>query len=193
MAWYKPEHKDIIKIVPIIKYDGSTTYSFNTNSVFYKNKYIFDDLNKDYLSRLWNIHKKNPISNDVHYVQRSYFSVYINGKISFMGAPTSLRRVIMESMLDIYPFDDKHVRIKKEAMNSSYFTFENSNIIEQEWDKPFNEIDWLKTNQPFYFEEYITNNNFFKNIDLLKEAFGVNAMCEIISDDRDNKINDIID
>lgn len=78
-------------------------------------------------------------------------------------------------------------------------SFDNCEIIQQDWDKPNIDIDnqeawfgWLRTKQPFYIEDYIEKHNVFNNIDILKNEGLGDYIYEIITENRENKINQVL-
>ena len=78
-------------------------------------------------------------------------------------------------------------------------SFDKSKIIQQDWDRPNIDIDnqkawfeWLRINQPFYIEDYVEKNNVYKNIDILKKEGLSDYIQEIITDNRDKKINQVL-
>jgi len=47
-------------------------------------------------------------------------------------------------------------------------------------------------NQPFYIEDYVEKNNVYKNIDILKKEGLSDYIYEIISENREKKINQVL-
>jgi hypothetical protein len=78
-------------------------------------------------------------------------------------------------------------------------SFDKSEIIQQDWDKPNIDIDnqeawfeWLRTKQPFYIEDFVEKNNVFNNIDILKKEGLSDYIYEIIAENREKKINQVL-
>ena len=78
-------------------------------------------------------------------------------------------------------------------------SFDNCEVIQQEWDKPNINIDsqrawldWLKQNQPFFIEDYVESRSVFNNIDTLKQEGLTDYIYQIVADSREKKINDVI-
>ncbi len=196
MKWYRPEENDVIKIIPIIKHDGSVVPFYDTVGVFIKNTYVFDDLNKRHLIRIWNKYKANG-KKDVQLMKRAYFQVLVNDDVKFMPSPNSLTDVILSSGVDFRRIDDISFHIRKDMRSAGHMklpSYENTKVVKAKWDEVGTDMyEWIKSKQPFYIEEHFAKNNIFKHMDLIKEAFGEELIREVIADDRDRKINDIID
>jgi hypothetical protein len=194
--WYKPEDGDIIKVIPIIKHDGTLVPFYDIIGLYLKNVFIFDDLNKKYIYKIWDKYSKlSNRSKDVQMIRRAYFLVIINGTVKFMPSSASLSKIIISSLNLDNKVDNKFIKIVKEMRRSGSMTlptFENSEVIDIKWEKPDDIYEWVKAHQPFYLEEHISKNNIFKHMDLVKEAFGADLIADVISDDRDRKISDIV-
>jgi hypothetical protein len=78
-------------------------------------------------------------------------------------------------------------------------SFDNCEVIQQDWDIPNIDIDnqkawfeWLRTKQPFYIEDFVEKNNVFNNIDILKKEGLSDYIYEIIAENREKKINQVL-
>jgi hypothetical protein len=77
--------------------------------------------------------------------------------------------------------------------------YDKSCIVIKEWDKPKIDVDsgiewynWLKNNQPFYMEDYFEKYSISNNIGIIKDSGLTEIIAEIITDNRENKLNKIL-
>jgi hypothetical protein len=113
----------------------------------------------------------------------------------------------MDKLMVDYKFDPRNnlqLKVKIEMIYNSQLyrhlsSFDKSEIIEKDWIKPNIDIDsqtdwfkWLKNNQPFYIEDRIEKNNVFNSIEILKKEGLNDYIAEIISEDRDKKLEKIL-
>ena len=197
---YKLEDGDIVKILPILKKDGSFIpileiigYNIGNKMVYDNSNYLKRALQKKYLDE--NLTNYNPNS-----VKRYFLCIYHNNEIKY----TSVGKKIMEKLMKDYKFDPRNnlqLSVKIEMINNTrpLPSFDKSEIIEKGWIKPNINIDsqtdwfdWLKNNQPFYIEDRIEKNNVFNNIEVLKKEGLSDYITEIISEDRDKKLEKIL-
>lgn len=54
-------------------------------------------------------------------------------------------------------------------------------------------LEYIRNNQPGYLEDFLERNSLMNNIPSVKKAFGNDLLSEIIQEDRDKKINQIIE
>jgi hypothetical protein len=76
--------------------------------------------------------------------------------------------------------------------------YDKSCIVIKEWDKKI-DVDsgiewynWLKNNQPFYMEDYFEKYSISNNIGIIKDSGLTEIIAEIITDNRENKLNKIL-
>ncbi len=208
---YKLQDGDIVKILPILKKDGSFIPILEVICYSIGNKMIYD--NSNYLKRA--LQKKyfdeNLTNNHPNAIKRYFLCIYHNNEIKY----TSVGKKIMEKLMKDYKFDPRNnlqLSVKIEMINNTQIgplpSFDKSEIIEKDWIKPNIDIDsqtdwfdyqyqtdwfdWLKNNQPFYIEDRIEKNNVFNNIEALKKEGLNDYIAEIISEDRDKKLEKIL-
>ena len=135
-------------------------------------------------------------------IRKYFLCIYHNNEIKY----TSVGKKIMEKLMMDYKFDPRNnlqLSVKIEMINNTQIgflpSFYKSEIIEKDWIKPNIDIDsqtdwfdWLKNNQPFYIEDRIEKNNVFNNIEVLKKEGLNDYIAEIISEDRDKKLEKIL-
>ena len=93
IEFYKPENGDIVKILPILKKDGTFCPLIKTGFVYLDRRFIYDQSN--YLKRIWYnekfVNKSNKTSN---IGERFWFFVLINGEFKFMQTGKKLTDII---------------------------------------------------------------------------------------------------
>jgi hypothetical protein len=200
---YKLKDGDIIKILPIVKKDGSFSPVEELRGFYIGGKVIYDTPQN---------HLKTALKTKAHQ-EGSYQSaadsqntkialcIYHEGEIKF----TAVGKTIKDKLINSYQFDPRnndHLKINIK-MIGSYIghlpSFDNCEVIQQQWDKPNIDIDsqkdwleWIKLNQPFFIEDYVESRSVFNNIDHLKQEGLTDYIYQIIADSRDKKINEVM-
>jgi hypothetical protein len=199
--FYKPEDGDIVKILPILKKDGTFCPLIKTGFVYLDGRFIYDQSN--YLKRIWYkerfVNKSNKTSN---IGERFWFFVLINGEFKFMQTGKKITDIIKEGLQDCSIGDlltgDLHLKIKKgfvNGMGNSFPNFDGSSIVENKWNSPNisttkDAVEWTMNNQPFYIENFLEKNSVFSNLKILNEYYD-NAFSDLIVEDRNKKLEDI--
>lgn len=201
---YKLKDGDVVKILPIVKKKGGFSAVEQLNGFYIGEKIIYDTP-ENYLKVALN--KKFFIDNDTKLsplrlkFNKTVLCVFHEGEIKFT--------LVGKKMLDIivagYKFDPRNnyqLKVNIEMVKASVGdlpSFDKSEIIQQDWDRPNIDIDnqeawfeWLRVNQPFYIEDYVEKNNVYKNIDILKKEGLSDYIYEIISENREKKINQVL-
>ncbi len=199
---YKPQNNDIVKILPILKKDNKFEIVKSVTSVFIDNRVIYDLSGKDYLRRMILSSKKS--GNNIQWSLRHIFCVYINGEVKYLITGKSLLDLIYDATSRYDIRDNKHLHIKVryidvDGISQKLPSYDKSFITYHDWEKPIDDIDdqpkwieWIKNNQPGYLDDYLDKMCMTKNIDLLKREYGEHFLSEIISEDRNKKIEDIL-
>lgn len=201
---YKLKDGDVVKILPIVKKKGGFSAVEQLNGFYIGEKIIYDTP-ENYLKAALN--KKFFIDNDTKLsplrlkFNKTVLCIFHEGEIKFS--------LVGKKMLDIivggYKFDPRNnyqLKVNIEMVKASVGdlpSFDKSEIIQQDWDRPNIDIDnqeawfeWLRANQPFYIEDYVEKNNVYKNIDVLKKEGLSDYIYEIISENREKKINQVL-
>lgn len=200
-----PIHKlkdgDILKILPIYKKDGNYELFRHVECAWMDNKMIYDDSGKGYLMRMFLNARKDPSfsKNTMTYTKRNFLSVYVDGGIKFVSITPRLLEVIMNGMPNYDIDDNKHLLIVSK-MKSGFPDYSESKIIERDWVKPIIGFDtksewkeWILSNQPVYLEDIISKMNVINNLQTIKKVLGNEyILSDLISEDRDEKINKIL-
>jgi hypothetical protein len=196
--FYKPEDGDIVKILPILKKDGTFCPFIKTGFVYLTpdGKLIYDQAN--YLKRVWYNEYAKKSNKTPNIGERFWFFVSINGEFKFMQTGKKLTDIIKEDLYQDQTLgslftNDKHLRIVKTQIQS-YPCFDESNIVEKKWDSPNiltqTAVEWTMKNQPIFIEDYLESNGIFANLKLLNEYYD-NAFSDLISEDRNKKLEAI--
>jgi hypothetical protein len=188
---YKPNNGDIIKLLPILKKSNKLEIFIPFDSVFLENKMIYDLTGKNYLRRMT---MKNKPS--IPLVKKYFLSIYTKNQIKFMSVGKQIMEIISPVNFDFRNND--HFKINIEMVNGKYHNYQSSYIVSKNWNRPINSDNaedwenWIRLEQPGYIEDYLEENSIYKNIEILKRSFGDNFLSEIISDDRNRKIETIL-
>jgi hypothetical protein len=197
--FYKPEDGDVVKILPILKKDGTFCPFIKTGFVYLApdGKLIYDQAN--YLRRIRQneyIKKSNKISN---IGERFFFFVSINEEFKFMQTGKKLTDIIKEGLYQGQSMGslltgDGHLKISKTQIQS-YPCFDESNIVEKKWNSPnistqAEAVEWTMKNQPIFIEDYLESNGIFANLKMLNEYYD-NAFSDLIAEDRNKKLEAI--
>ena len=201
---YKLKDGDIIKILPIIKKDGSFSPVEELRGFFIGGKVIYDTPQNHLKTALRTKAHQEGAYQSASESQNTKIAlcIYHEGLIKF----TLVGKTIKDKLINSYLFDPRnndHLKINIKLVGSYIGhlpSFDNCEVIQQEWDKPNIDInsqrawiDWLKQNQPFFIEDYVESRNVFNNIDILKEQGLTDYIYQIIADSREKKINEVME
>lgn len=199
---YKLKDGDVVKILPILKKKGGFSPVEELRGFFIGGKVIYDTPEN---------HLRIALKNK-SYIEKSYIDpsrqstkvvlcIYHEGEIKF----TLVGKTIKEKLINGYKFDPRNnyqlkVNIEMKDSHVGHLpSFDKSEIIQQDWDKPNIDIDnqeawfeWLRIKQPFYIEDYIEKHNVLNNIDILKNEGLSDYIYEIIAENREKKINQVL-
>lgn len=200
---YKLKDGDIIKILPIIKKDGSFSPVEELRGFFIGGKVIYDTPQNHLKTALRTKAHQEGAYQSASESQNTKIAlcIYHEGQIKF----TLVGKTIKDKLINSYLFDPRnndHLKINIKLVGSYIGhlpSFDNCEVIQKEWDKPNIDInsqtawiDWLKQNQPFFIEDYVERRSVFNNIDTLKEQGLTDYIYQIIADSREKKINEVM-
>jgi hypothetical protein len=198
MTFYKPEDGDIVKILPILKKDGTFCPFIKTVFVYLDGKLIYDQVN--YLKRVWYDERFINKSNKTSKIgERFWFFVLINGEFKFMNTGKKLTDIIKQGLYQGQSMGslltgDGHLKISKTEIQT-FPCFDKSKIVEKKWNSPnistqTEAVSWTMNNQPIYIEDYLEKNGIFSNLKMLNEYYD-NAFSDLIAEDRNKKLEAI--
>jgi hypothetical protein len=198
IPFHKINDGDILKILPIYKKDGKYELFMHLECVWLDNKMIYDDSGKGYLRRIY-FQRMKEGKKDMQLVKRNFLSVYVNGGIKFVSVTQRVLDIIM-SGIPHYSIDDNNHLLIVSKMNSGFPDYPESKIIQKEWLKPIIGFEpekewkeWILSNQPGYLEDIISKMNVTSKLQTIKKVLGNEyILSDLISEDRDEKINKIL-
>jgi hypothetical protein len=200
---YKLKDGDVVKILPILKKKGGFSPVEELRGFFIGGKVIYDTPQNHLRIALKNKSYKEGSYQDPSSLQRAkvVLCIYHEGEIKF----TLVGKTIKDKLINGYKFDPRNnyqlkVNIEmKDSHVGPLQSFDNCEVIQQDWDIPNIDIDnqkawfeWLRTKQPFYIEDFVEKHNVFNNIDILKKEGLSDYIYEIIAENREKKINQVL-
>ena len=190
---------DYLKILPMLDNDDNIIWFRTYDCVYLKGKIIYDNSDKKYLRKLIatvSKDEKHILLRSGSITQRHFVNFYENGKIDVLSFPTGLMRILKEDTSFIDIRSNKHILISKTNVGG-FVDYSNSKIWDKKWTPPVLDINsekewiyYLKNNKTD-IDSHINNNSIFKRKDILIEAYGKDFLADIISKDREEKIDEI--
>lgn len=195
---HKPQHGDMVKILPSISKNGNIAWSRQFDCVGLKHEQkgqiICDNSDKRYLKRisqqLFGTTKSLPVAT------KYSFNVLINGEISILNVSRTLMQIITDNPDLLNLKSNKHLVIQIKDVGG-YPSFDKSYVCDSEWTPPVSDINsgeewmmWIKNNQPDY-DSWIESNNVFTKRKILESFLGSDVISELIIDDRETKLNQL--
>ena len=193
MKIHKLEHGDIIKILPVVGTNNEIIMFKKLDAAHISNSIIFDT--KGYLKRIsYELSRtgrvKLPIST------RYYMNILIDNEIRMLHVGRTLFNLISNNpeVLDIK--SDYQLNIVKEEV-MGFPVYDKSRVIKRHWTSAVDInseeewLNWIKFNQPD-LTNHVNNNSIFVHKQLLIEYLGKDMLGELISDDRQKKLNQLI-
>ena len=192
----KLEDNQILKIMPIIRKDGSNCFAIPVSGLFHGSKMILDE--GDFLNRLYQ--SKRGTGETLGYTRKYLLSVWYENKFHMVLVGKSIHDIIIEELSKgSYDFrNNKHLKIVSKLITTSYgigpfSDYRSSHFIDLEWDEPVNSkeewVDFIKKNQ-FEFDEFLITRGVMYNLSFLNKEFD-NFFSFLISDMRDKKLEQI--
>lgn len=195
----KVEDGQVLKIMPIIRKDGSYCFFIPVSCIYVDNKMIYDE--GDYLNKLYNSYRDPMMMNPVrvNYTKKYLFSVWHDNQLKMISVGKSIYDIIIEELSKgSYDFrNDKHLKIVskevKTGFGQSFPDYKSSHFIELDWNKPVDSkeewTDFIKNNQ-FEFDEFLKLKGVMYNLTFLNSKFE-NFFSFLISDMRDKKLKEL--
>ena len=187
MIRHKLQDGDVLKLIPILKKDGSLVPYIKAEYLYLnaKGPIIFDT--QKYLHKL----KYSEYGRDKNIAVgiRYFISVFVDDKIKLIEVGKSLYELV--SSVDFCVNDNKHLLICKELVNG-FPSFKNSDIILKKWNVPIfdDEKEWIKENQGSYLEDFLDSRSVMSNINILNENYD-NFFMDLIAEERDKKLQSL--
>ena len=190
MLNHKIKDGEVLKLIPILKKDGSLVPFIKTSYLYLDNKIMIYDT-KDYLIKL----------KSYLYKQKSYFklppigvkywiSVFVDNKIKFINVGKSIFEIVEGHYFSINDF--KHLHIVEKLVENLFRDYKLSGLIDKDWNGPIidDEKQWIKENQGSYIEDFFDANGVLSNITILNESFD-NFFVDLIAEEREKKLKSL--
>jgi hypothetical protein len=193
---HKLEDGDIIKILPFIDKDDKITWCKDYTCAVINKQSIYDNSDKQYLRRISHTLYRNDGDKKLPVQIRYAYNIYIGGEIKIMNVSRTIQAIITNNPELLGIRSNKHLNIVGE-MKSGFPSWEKSYIKDHNWTPPVNDMDskdewhsYIKTNQPD-FDNHIESNNIFVHKQKLVKFLGTDMLGDLISDDRQKKLQSI--
>ena len=206
MKIHKLENGDVIKILPMIDKNDKISWIRPYDATFVDMKTIYDDSDKSYLRRI--SHKQmirlleSNSNNKLQVTTRYGMNIYIDGEIRFLNVTKTLFEIITNNpkLWDIKGNHQIFVSMKEVSVGGGqvFPDWKKSYVSEKNWTSPVIDINskdewysYIKSNQPD-FDTQIEKNSIFNHKQLLIDYLGKDMLSELISDDREKKLDKIL-
>lgn len=197
MRIHKLEDGDIIKILPMIDKNNKISWIKQYDCVGLNTKTFISDT-KGYLKRIsLNLRKSNSSIN-LPITIRYAMNIYIDGEIRILNVGRKLFQIITDNpkLWDIK--GNHHIFVVKKDISAGggqfFPSFDGSYVYEKSCKPPVSDINseeewssYIKSNQPD-FDNHIEKSNIFNHKQLLINHLGKDMLGELISDDRQKKL-----
>ena len=198
---HKLEDGDIIKILPMIDKNNKISWIKQYDCVGLNTKTFISDT-KGYLKRISHNLRKSNSSINLPISTKYAMNIYIDGEIRILNVGRTLFQIITDNpnLLDIRGNHQLFV-VKKEVSAGGgqvFPSFDDSYVSEKIWTPPVVDINskeewysYIKSNQPD-FDNYLEKSNIFNQKQVLANLLGTDMLAELISDDRQKKLDKIL-
>lgn len=199
---HRLDNGDVVKLLPIITEKNEIKFGLEFQTLVLNTKAIYDT--NGYLKKCYFKYRNEPQFNKLKKLSTRYaFNIYINGEIKTINIGRKLMDIITNSdknAIDIR--NDNHLIIVKNEVNTPIGTlpsFEHSYISNiPNWKPPVNDInskeEWvnfIKNNQDDFIG-HMNNNSVVNKRSLLVKEFGIDIISEFISEEREKKLQEIL-
>ena len=189
------EDGDIIKILPMIDKNDKISWTKQYDCVGLNTKTFISDT-KGYLRRISLMQSNSSIKLPI--TTRYAMNIYIDGEIRILNVGRKLFQMITNNpkLWDIRGNHQIFVSVKEVSVGGGqvFPSFDGSCVLEKDWTTPVSDInseeEWLsyiKSNQPD-FDTHLEKNSIFNHKQLLIDYLGKDMLGELISDDRQKKL-----
>ena len=195
MKIHKLEDGDIIKILPMIDKNDKISWTKQYDCVGLNTKTFISDT-KGYLRRISLMQSKSSINLPI--TTRYAMNIYIDGEIRILNVGRKLFLMITNNpkLWNIKGNQQIFVVMSEVSVGGGqvFPSFDKSYVSEKSWTPPVSDInseeEWLsyiKSNQPD-FDTHLEKNSIFNHKQLLIDYLGKDMLSELISDDRQKKL-----
>jgi hypothetical protein len=200
--FHKIQNGDTFKLIPQISTDGGIMWIKEMDCLFIENTVLYD-IDSKWMNKLKSIIYKDKYNesspmNKVNYAKR-YYCNFIDktGSIKTFLFGRTLHKIIVENLDKLTSIRSNYQLNISMQIAMTYPVYDKSSVIEADWFCPVSDLD----NQQEWME-FIKNNSpdldtFFRQKDIkyhreeLSKVFGSDVISEIISSDRNEKLNQL--
>ena len=197
---HKLEDGDLIKILPMIDKNNNISWIKQYDCVGLNTKTFISDT-KGYLRRISHNLRKSNSSINLPISTKYAMNIYIDGEIRILNVGRKLFQIITDNP-KLWDIKGNHrIFVVKKDISAGggqvFPSFDGSYVSEKSWTPPVDinsEEEWLsyiKSNQPD-FDTHLEKSNIFVHKQLLINHLGKDMLGEIISDDRQKKLDEIL-
>lgn len=188
------ENSQVLKIMPIIRKDGSHCFFIPVSCIFVDNKMIYDE--SFYLNKLYSNYRN--FSLIINYSKKYLLSVWHDNQLKMISVGKSIHDIIIEELSKgSYDFrNNKHLEVvskEVKTMIGPLPDYKSSHFIDLDWNKPVESreewIEFIKNNQ-FEFDEFLKVKGVMYNLNFLNSNFN-NFFSDLISDMRNKKMEEL--
>lgn len=190
MLNHKIKDGEVLKLIPILKKDGSLVPFIKTSYLYLDNKIMIYDT-KDYLIKLKSYLYKETSNFKLPPIGVKYWiSVFIDNKIKFINVGKSIFEIVEGHYFSINDF--QHLHIVEKLVDNLFRDYKLSGLIDKDWNGPIidDEKQWIKENQGSYIEDFFDANDVLSNITILNESFD-NFFVDLITEEREKKLKSL--
>lgn len=198
---HKLEDGDVIKILPMIDKNDKISWIKPYDCAFVDMKIVYDDTDKSYLRRISHKLRESNSSTKLPITKRYGMNIYVDGEIRILNVTKTLFEMIKNNK-DLLDIRGNHqlfvVKDEVRASGQVFPDWKKSYVSEKSWTSPVVDINskeewysYIKSNQPD-FDAHIEKNNIFNQKQLLVSLLGTDMLAELISDDREKKLDKIL-
>lgn len=212
---YRIEGGDALKILPFIE-NNKLVWGKQYDIVGLPNRagLIYDT--NGYLSKMRKIHRDGNCSNrydrstyeegykPVNITRKTMFHVYINGESKLVGLGRKMVDLMAKNKATLFDLRcNDHILVDKEMVTVNHSgmilpSYDKSSVISRDWTAPVTDInskeewfEYLRNNQP-NTDPYGSKYNIFNNREALIELFGGDLLSEVIINERNEKLDEIL-
>lgn len=188
-----------LKIVPIIRKDGSHSITIPISCLYYEEhknssnfkKVVYDEGN--YIIRLYNHSKINNYK--INYSSKNVILTWHEGELKMMFVSKSILTIIINEFQNTYNFtENRHLKIVQELVNSPIGPlpdYKKSHFIDKDWIKPTEGKDeWVKILKNNDIDDFLKENGVLDNLSSLNKEFN-NFFSDLISEGRNKKLEEL--
>ena len=188
-----------LKIVPIIRKDGSHSITIPISCLYYEEhknssnfkKVVYDEGN--YIIRLYNHSKINNYK--INYSNKNVILTWHEGELKMMFVSRSILTIIINEFQNTYNFtENRHLKIVQDLVNSPIGPlpdYKKSHFIDKDWIKPTEEKgEWVKILKNNDIDDFLIKNGVLANLSSLNKEFN-NFFSDLISEGRNKELEEL--